>query len=141
MENIHRFKVFGASILTELYKNFPIPVSITPRVAGLTEIEYGEYDPISESSPTSGARDPETDLFEAVLGWLSRSGVIELVRSPVGTPQYTLGAPGYFAMLERSNYNSRIQHLGDILLSADSAQSEDALVSAFSKVLELTLRK
>ncbi|MBK5530449.1 hypothetical protein JFT91_22365 [Pseudomonas sp. TH08] len=96
--NIERFDEMSADILAFLYESFPIPSDVSPQVAGLTVLKYLEYDPDIEDAVTEGARDPETEFFDATLEWLVHAGFIAKKAAPVNRKVYVLTPYGLQAL-------------------------------------------
>ena len=52
--NIERFDEMSADILAHLYEAFPVHTGVSPRTAGLAEVEILDYDPVTGTSETAG---------------------------------------------------------------------------------------
>lgn len=135
--NIERFDEISADILAHLYQAFPVPISVTPKVSGLTEQKVTSYDPVSEIAVTSGARDPETEFFQETLAWLAMSGFI-LRRNHHGIQaEYVLTSHGLQTLKHVPKPSLGNETLGDKLSTAAKSGAAGAAKEVMTQVISI----
>lgn len=135
--NIERFDEISADILAHLYQAFPIPTFVTPKVAGLTELEVLSHDHVNETSITRGARDPETEFFNASLDWLTKSGFILKKEGHSIHATYVLTASGLQALKHVPVPSLGSETLGDKLSSAAKNSATGAAREVINQVISI----
>lgn len=136
--NIERFDEMSADILAFLYDRFPIPECVSPQVAGLSVIVYGDYDPVAGSAEViSGEIDPETELFKATLAWLVHAGFIHEKKSQYFSSQYFLTASGLQALKHVPKPTLGSETLGEKLSAATKAGTKTAASEILNQALSI----
>lgn len=138
--NIERFDEISANILGHLYLAFPIPTAVTPKAAGLTELEVLSYDPVSEVSATCGERDPETEFFEASLAWLAHSGFIRKKDGGHFQSTYVLTSYGLQALKHVPAPSLGSETLGDRLSTAAKSGATGAAKEAMNQAISIGIQ-
>lgn len=139
--NIERFDEMSADILAFLYDRFPIPEYVSPEVAGLSVIVYGEYDTENGGAKViSGERDPETELFESTLAWLVHSGFIDEKRPQHFSSQYFLTAYGLQALKHVPKPTLGSETLGEKLSAATKAGTKTAASEILNQALSIGIQ-
>lgn len=135
--NIERFDEISAGILAHLYSSFPVPASVNPGVAGLTERKVLSYDPLSETVEATGEVDPETPFFESTLEWLVLAGFVSKKAVPVNHYVYVLTASGLQALKHVPQPSLGSETLGDKLATATKAGAKEVASSTLNQALAL----
>ncbi|WP_147466149.1 hypothetical protein [Pseudomonas syringae] len=136
--NIGRFDEISADILAFLYERFPIPEYISPAVAGLSVIVYGDYDPVSGLHKNmSGEIDPETELFNSTLAWLVHAGFIHEKGSQHFSSRYFLTPQGLQALKHVPKPALGAETLGEKLSVATKAGAKSAASELLNQALSI----
>ncbi|QLG93538.1 hypothetical protein HZF02_16925 [Pseudomonas yamanorum] len=136
--NIERFDEMSADILAFLYDRFPIPEYVSPKVAGLSVVVYGDYDPVAGSTEViSGEIDPETELFKSTLAWLVHAGFIHEKKSQHFSSQYFLTASGLQALKHVPKPTLGSETLGEKLSAATKAGTKTAASEILNQALSI----
>lgn len=135
--NIERFDEITAAILVRLYENFPIPVSIGPKDAGLSVLTVISYDPVTEECEMEGDLDPETPFFDATVEWLVEAGFIATKDSRFGDPTYYLTAVGLQSLKHVPQPAINSETLGDRLASAAKSGVKGAASHLLNQALSI----
>lgn len=136
--NIQRFDEISADILAFLYDNFPIHHSVSPEVAGLSVVQFGEYDPNTGlRERISGEVDPETQFFYSTLEWLAEAGFISLKSSSGRKHKYVLTAFGLQSLKHVPQPAINSETLGDKLSAATKGGFKEVASATMNQALSI----
>ncbi|MFJ3153551.1 hypothetical protein ACIPIX_05330 [Pseudomonas protegens] len=136
--NIERFDEMSADILAFLYDSFPIHKRVSPEVAGLSVVKYGEYDPDKGlAEKVSGEEDPETEFFYSTLEWLAEAGFITPKPSRGGPRRYVLTSFGLQALKHVPKPTLGTETLGEKLSTATKSGARHAASEALNQALSI----
>lgn len=138
--NIERFDEMSADILAHLYEAFPVHTGVSPRTAGLVEVEILDYDPVTGTSETAGERDPETDFFEATLAWLVQSGFVLRKDNGHFSCTYVLTSLGLQALKHVPKPSLGSETLGEKLSTATKSGAKEMAKEALNQALSIGMR-